>query len=459
MQWRAPWMQGRLALFILALWDLFILSAAYSLVYFIRFNNFSHSFTLGQVVYVLLWLSGSYLLGRYSKTESGYFNSIKDAFFKTVAIAFALLLVFVLHNWINAISDAGTRFRGFLIPLITLSVAGSYLGQIFVSLQFSVSKRWILVVSKDEHIALKGDNSLGMSATLENIEIIEHNVFQQYVERKLGLNPNHDFYTIAVSENIILGRECLKSLMLLRSNGTRIRTLIDWAELNLHRIPPELVSEHWFIAAEGFSVQPGRFGWRLKRLGDLLGAFFIFVITLPLFIVSAFMIYLEDGTPVFYSQLRSGLNGELIRIWKLRTMKHNSERNGPQWSSRHDSRVTHVGKVLRKFRIDELPQLLGVIKGDLSMIGPRPERPEFETLLEQQIPHYRVRHWIRPGLSGWAQVNHPYAASIDDSRMKLSYDLYYIRNSGLFLDILIVIKTARMLLRAKGSSPAQRIVL
>ena len=140
-------------------------------------------------------------------------------------------------------------------------------------------------------------------------------------------------------------------------------------------------------------------------------------------------------------------------------MKHNSDRNGLQWSSRHDSRVTHVGKVLRKFRIDELPQLLGVIKGDLSMIGPRPERPEFETLLEQQIPHYRVRHWIRPGLSGWAQVNHPYAASIDDSRMKLSYDLYYIRNSGLFLDILIAIKTARMLLRAKGSSPVQQKVL
>ncbi len=457
MLWRAPWMQGRLALFGLALWDVLVLSISYTLIYIIRLGNWQESLTLGQCVYVLLWCSGSYLLGRYSKTESGYFHKPKDAFVRTLLIAFSLLLVFVLHNWVNAINDAGTRFRGFLIPLIVLSIFGSYVGQIWASFQFSDSESWLLIVSPTEYDALISDQSLEREMLSSNIEIIEHHKFMDYVNRKKlsAGNPNSNcaLHTIAVSENVLLSGESLKHLMVLRSNGIRIRSLIDWAELKLHRVPPELVSEHWFVAAEGFSVQPGRFGWRLKRMGDLLGAILISIISLPAFILAAIFIYLEDGTPIFYSQVRTGLNGEMIRVWKLRTMRDHSEKEGPQWSTRHDSRVTNVGKILRRFRIDELPQLMGVIRGDLSLIGPRPERPEFETELEQNIPHYRVRHWIRPGLSGWAQVNYPYAASIQDSRMKLSYDLYYIRNSGFLLDLLILIKTVRLLLRAKGALP------
>ena len=134
-------------------------------------------------------------------------------------------------------------------------------------------------------------------------------------------------------------------------------------------------------------------------------------------------------------------------------MRVNAESHGAQWASKRDPRITHIGRFLRATRIDELPQLINVINGDLSLIGPRPERPEIEEDLEQQIPHYRVRHWIRPGLSGWAQVCYPYGASIEDSRMKLSYDLYYLRNSNLFLDFLITIKTIRLVAGAKGASP------
>ena len=134
-------------------------------------------------------------------------------------------------------------------------------------------------------------------------------------------------------------------------------------------------------------------------------------------------------------------------------MRVNAEANGAQWASKRDPRITNIGRFLRATRIDELPQLINVINGDLSLIGPRPERPEIEEDLEQQIPHYRVRHWIRPGLSGWAQVCYPYGASVEDSRAKLSYDLYYLRNSNLFLDFLITIKTIRLVTGAKGASP------
>ena len=179
------------------------------------------------------------------------------------------------------------------------------------------------------------------------------------------------------------------------------------------------------------------------------------VLTSPLVALAIILIWLEDRGPAFYGQTRSGLYGKPIRIWKLRSMRTNAEQSGPQWAKKADPRVTRVGKVLRATRIDELPQLLSVISGDLSLIGPRPERPEIEEELEILIPNYRIRHWIRPGLSGWAQVCYPYGASLDDSRAKLSYDLYYIRNASLLLDVLITMKTIRLVTRAQGAAPKE----
>ena len=137
----------------------------------------------------------------------------------------------------------------------------------------------------------------------------------------------------------------------------------------------------------------------------------------------------------------------------LRTMKVNSEKHGAKWSSKKDPRITSIGKFLRKTRFDELPQLICVVRGEMSLIGPRPERPEFDKDLEQKINHYSVRKWIRPGLSGWAQVNYPYTSSIKDSEIKVSYDLYYLRNFSFWLDILILFKTIKMLIHVKGSNP------
>jgi lipopolysaccharide/colanic/teichoic acid biosynthesis glycosyltransferase len=190
-------------------------------------------------------------------------------------------------------------------------------------------------------------------------------------------------------------------------------------------------------------------------MGDLALGSLIVVASIPIIVLAAIAIKLTDGGPVFYRQIRSGLYGQPYTIWKLRSMRVNSEEQGAQWAEQNDARITWVGSILRRTRLDELPQLWSVLKGDMSLIGPRPERPEIEEMLEEQIAHYRIRHWIRPGMSGWAQVCFPYGASLADSRMKLSYDLFYLRNAGFLLDILILIKTIKLVTRAEGAIPRQ----
>ena len=227
---------------------------------------------------------------------------------------------------------------------------------------------------------------------------------------------------------------------------------VEWCEVVLQRLPSELLSEEDLLAG-CFSIAKGSFQARLKRVGDVVVAMSLLIITSPLILVSAILIKLSDRGPVFYSQVRSGLNGNPFRIWKLRTMCIDAEHRGAQWSSRSDPRITAVGSMLRITRLDELPQLLCVLDGSMSLIGPRPERPEFDKQLSLQIPFYKLRHMIRPGLSGWAQVNYPYGASIEDSANKLSYDLFYLKNFSFLLDFLILFKTMRLVFNAQGALP------
>ena len=169
--------------------------------------------------------------------------------------------------------------------------------------------------------------------------------------------------------------------------------------------------------------------------------------------LAGLIIYFQDNGPIFYSQQRTGKNGLSFQIIKLRTMHIDAEKKGIQWSKRKDPRITKIGKILRMTRIDELPQFWNVLIGEMSLIGPRPERPQFDEILEVEIPYYKRRLDIRPGLSGWAQVNYPYGSSIKDSHKKLSFDLYYIKNFSFLLDLLIFIKTIRIVFTARGAIP------
>ena len=189
----------------------------------------------------------------------------------------------------------------------------------------------------------------------------------------------------------------------------------------------------------------------LKRALDVLASLFLLILTLPTMLLVAAAIRLDSRGPIFYKQERVGRNGSVFEIYKFRTMRADAEGRGlPQWASLRDPRITRVGSFLRVMRIDELPQVLNVLRGDMSFVGPRPERPFFVESLSRDIPFYLERHRVRPGITGWAQINYPYGASIEDAKAKLSYDLYYIKNFSLLFDLLIILSTAQAILFNKG---------
>jgi exopolysaccharide biosynthesis polyprenyl glycosylphosphotransferase len=205
------------------------------------------------------------------------------------------------------------------------------------------------------------------------------------------------------------------------------------------------------IFSDGFSS--GReLSMVLKRGFDLLLSAFLLILAAPIILVTAMLVKLDSPGPAFYRQVRVGRFGETFEILKLRSMRQDAEAGGAAiWAQQGDPRVTRIGRIIRLIRVDELPQLWTVLKGQMSFVGPRPERPEFVAELERQIPFYAERHMVKPGITGWAQINYPYGASLDDARHKLEYDLYYTKNYSPFLDLLIILQTMRVLLWAEGA--------
>lgn len=245
-------------------------------------------------------------------------------------------------------------------------------------------------------------------------------------------------------------RRLLEQLEQRDPRDTSLTTPLKLVEHQLERLPPALVPEPWLDYQElpwnrMFSLER-----QLKRVADLLLAVGLLALTSPVWLLAAGLIWLEDRGPVFYVQQRSGWLGRTFQVFKLRTMQVAPPDAPAAWTVPGDQRITRVGFWLRRLRLDELPQLINVISGDMSLIGPRPERPEFEQELEARIPHYRKRHWMRPGLSGWAQVCAPYAASVEDSELKLSYDLYYLKHFSTWLDLIILFRTIKTVLKAGG---------
>ncbi len=443
-------MQERFALVGLAVWDLISVAMSYNLVYWRRLGDWP-GLTTGLSVLLSVWVAVSYLLGRYSARP---IKGWRDSKFLRLGVVVALVLaVFVFHSWFFVVIDAGTRFRGFLIPLLVLASIFSISAQILVRRHGRNVPNWMLVLADYERSILQKELNSSVLHSTSIPRLLSTEDFESLLSQIGNIDVHYADVVVAISSQVSLNEDSVERLLALRGQGLQIRSLVDWCEIVLQRVPPELIDQRWFIDADGFSIQPGRLAWRLKRLFDVLGALLLICLSAPLMILIMLFIRLEDGGSIFYSQIRTGLYGERLRIWKFRSMRENAESDGIRWASINDSRVTRFGGLMRRLRIDELPQLFSVLKGELSLIGPRPERPELEKELELKLPHYRIRHWIRPGLSGWAQVNYPYGASVEDSRMKLSFDLFYVRNAGFFLDLLILIRTMRLVLNAEGAQP------
>lgn len=242
------------------------------------------------------------------------------------------------------------------------------------------------------------------------------------------------------------------ALLTCRFAGVEVTNMLTFYERHTGKIKCDLLQPSDIIFADGFKQGPFRDA--VKRLLDLVAAVVLLIPGLPLILLAGLAIKLEDGwrAPVFYRQVRVGENGHHYRIAKLRSMREDAEQAGKaQWATTDDDRVTRVGAALRKYRLDELPQLFNVIKGEMSLVGPRPERPEFVEELARKLPFYNVRHRVKPGITGWAQLCYPYGSSEEDALQKLQYDLYYVKNGGVFLDLVVLLGTVEVVLFRKGA--------
>ena len=233
--------------------------------------------------------------------------------------------------------------------------------------------------------------------------------------------------------------------------GARLRcfTPVEFCEQQLRRLDLAELRHGWLRDAIGLSCSPA--AGAVRRAGEIVVSLAILSFSLPVLLLAVLAIKLDSPGPVLYRQERVGLNGRRITLLKLRSMRVDAEVAGPAWASTRDPRVTRVGAFLRRSRVDELPQLFNVLVGDMGIVGPRPERPHFVEQLAQVIPFYADRALVKPGVTGWAQVNYPYGASIEDARQKLAFDLYYVKHRSLFLDLLILVATVRVIVFQEGS--------
>jgi sugar transferase (PEP-CTERM system associated) len=246
------------------------------------------------------------------------------------------------------------------------------------------------------------------------------------------------------------GSMSLRELLDCKISGIRVSDVATHFEKRLGQIKLDHVNAGWLIFGDGFNQ--GFVRTTVKRVFDVVSAALLLTITLPLMLLTMLLIALDSRGPIFYRQERVGLNGKTFEVIKFRSMRSDAEQDGqPRWASASDDRVTRIGRLMRLTRIDELPQLYNVLKGEMSLVGPRPERPFFVESLTKDIPYYAVRHSVKPGLTGWAQVRFQYGSSLEDTKHKLQYDLYYVKNHTLFLDLLIMFETVSVVLTGKGA--------
>ena len=242
----------------------------------------------------------------------------------------------------------------------------------------------------------------------------------------------------------------LRELLDCKLAGVHVFDVTTYFERMLGQIRIDYVNAGWLIFGDGFNQ--GAYRTLVKRAFDILCSLVLITVSAPVMLLTALLIVLESKGPVFYSQERVGANGLNFKVRKFRSMRNDAEKDGkPVWAAAQDSRVTRVGAIIRRLRIDELPQIFNVFKGEMSLVGPRPERPYFVEQLTQEIPYYAVRHSIKPGVTGWAQVKYQYGSTIEDSQEKLQYDLYYVKNHSLFLDFVILFETVGVVLTGKGA--------
>jgi sugar transferase (PEP-CTERM system associated) len=352
-----------------------------------------------------------------------------------------------MHWFTSRVADV--LVRATTLP-VALSVAHANLPSY---LRVRAAARRIVVLADGEPDALLNRICRNSDRTVEIVDVVEINdaaKLDRLARKLLAPGFAHDRVWGIVVASRDQKRLPTEFLLRCRIRGIPVLSEAGFWETEARRIDVDGNDASWFLSAQGFRY--GLVETLQKRLLDMLIATVLLFATLPLMLVVAVMIKCDSRGPVLYRQERIGIGGRVFTLCKFRSMREDAEAAGqPRWAAAADPRITRVGRFIRYMRIDELPQLFNVLRGDMSMIGPRPERPYFVEMLASAIPLYGARHWIKPGITGWAQVNAPYGASVEGAREKLAYDLYYVKNHSLLLDMLILIRTFRVVFLQEGA--------
>ena len=441
---RMPWLSSRRRLLVLSIVDYFIITFLFLIMQSINYINTSF---LAVNLLAICWIVISYSFDKYSILDDDYNIYISQKILRVIktAIISGVLFKLIIIFFSIIDSDVGDgKWINFLCFISLISLLCEILHFFVIKKYFSKSIKWISIFSD-----LEKGSSISESYNLKKYGHFK-SIHKSEINELTSLNNNQFGFIIEDINNF--NEKEKKILINLNNEGFRILSLINWYERYLHRYPKEITNSNNIIS-ELLIYNKINSSKRIKRFSEFLLSVLLLFLLFPLIFIAAILIKIEDNGPILYSQKRTGFAGKIFTIYKLRSMKNNAEKGGLKWSSKNDARITKIGFWLRRTRIDELPQLLSVIKGDMSLIGPRPERPEFDEILAKEIPNYKLRYLVRPGLSGWAQVNYPYGASIEDTKMKFSYDIYYIKNLSNFFDLLILLETIRLVFNLRGSQP------
>jgi sugar transferase (PEP-CTERM system associated) len=368
----------------------------------------------------------------------------------TIALAFVDFLLNTANFWRSTLAYA--MLATIVVLVLNRLVVGGILGA-------HAFRRRVLVLgagARADRLRKLGERPESGFAIVGYIGMSDsHPVVEEAINRNAIHNLTRFVENLGVSEVVLALEERrnalpLKDLLRIKTAGVHVNDFSSFIERETGRVDLDTVNPSWLIFSDGFSS--GRAMSSIaKRFFDIAVSALLLVLTAPLIVLFAGLVKLDSHGPAFFRQTRVGLFGESFTLLKLRSMRTDAEADGAQWAAKADPRVTRIGRLIRKLRIDELPQAWSVLKGEMSFVGPRPERPEFVTQLEDRLPFYAERHMVKPGITGWAQINLPYGASVEDSRQKLEYDLYYAKNYTPFLDLLIILQTLRVVLWHEGA--------
>ncbi len=434
--------------YLLAFFSLFI-------VLYIRYPDLLGTEFLWQHIQIfswlfLVWLLVFYAWDLYSFTVKWNSGFLVSAFIINLGIG--VTLFYAVPSM-----EITPKTNLVLLIIIYAVLFIGWRGLVSFFLKQMAKNRKILAIGNDEHLIslmnrIKANPKIGFTITAlygmePGNEAISSSIYlindkselKAYIEKE-GIE------TVVVSDKWYGG--VMKELYALIPLGINIYHLATFHDLFLDSIPIYATSEVWFL--DHLRNVNNTFYNLFKRFQDILICVVFFPVILFFGLIAALLVKFSSRGPIFYSQMRVGKDEKDFRIYKFRSMRTDAEKDGAQWSKKNDSRITPIGSFLRSTRLDELPQVINILKGDMSFVGPRPERPEFVDGLAKEIPHYHLRHLVRPGLTGWAQILFPYGDSIEDAARKLEYDLYYLKNKSILLDIKIALKTIKVVLGKMG---------